>query len=279
VSAQSLLLADAWADPRFDRSVDDRTGYRTRSMLCVPLISSTGETVGVIQVINKLQGDFDEDDLSFLEAMAAPLAIAIENANLFAENQRQFHSMVEAMAASMDARDPMTAGHSVLTVERAMAIGRELGLSVDDLDLLHIATALHDHGMLGVDDAVLRKAGPLDVRERDHMERHAGLTEGILRRIHLARRFRQLPTIAAAHHEAMDGSGYPLGLRGNEIPFLSRIIAVADTYEAMTAERPYRAAQSAQEVWTHIERHSGTRFDPVVVAALRRVLDAQETAT
>ena len=274
VTGDSVRIADAWEDPRFDRSVDSRTGYRSRSMLCVPLSrpASGGhsETVGVIQVINKLDGVFDAEDQSLLEAVAGPLAIALENARLFAESEKQFFGMVGAMTASIDVHDGDKLGHSDRTVERALAIGRALGLSHDDLVLLQVASALHDYGMIGVDEAIIHKPGPLDAHERAVVQRHAVLTEQLLRRIPLARKYRQVPQIAAAHHEAMDGSGYPHGLAGQEIPFLARVIAVADAYEAMIADRPYRKALTSHTAWESVQQESGRRFDPVVVSALKQ---------
>jgi HD-GYP domain-containing protein (c-di-GMP phosphodiesterase class II) len=274
VTGDSVRIDDAWEDPRFDRSVDSRTGYRSRSMLCVPLSrpasGGRSETVGVIQVINKLNGVFDAEDQSLLEAVAGPLAIALENARLFAESEKQFFGMVEAMTASIEVHDGDKLGHSDRTVERALAIGRALGLSHDDLVLLKVASALHDYGMIGVEEAIIHKPGPLDADERAVVQRHAMLTEQLLRRIPLARKYRQVPQIAAAHHEAMDGTGYPHGLIGQEIPFLARIIAVADAYEAMIADRPYRKAQTSHAAWELVQKESGRRFDPVVVSALKQ---------
>lgn len=276
VTGETLRLDDVWSDPRFDRSVDQRTGYRTCSMLCAPLASSSGETVGVIQVLNKREGRFDAEDQALLESVAGLLAIAVENANLFAEQDRQFHGMIDAMVASIEARAPAMAGHSINGMSRVMAVGRTLGLPDEDLELLRVATALHDFGMIGLPDAILQKAGPLDEIERESVRRHTWLTEDVLGRMHLSRSYRMVPFIAAAHHEAMDGSGYPRGLRGNEIPFLSRVIAVVDTYEALIAGRPYRDAFAAEEAWRMVEQESGRRLDPVVVAALRQVLDSTD---
>lgn len=277
VTGESVRIDDVWEDPRFDRSVDSRTGYRSRSMLCVPLsrpmANGSNETVGVIQAINKLDGVFDDDDQGLLEAVAGPLAIALENARLFAESESQFFGMVGAMTASIDVHDVGAQGHSDRTVERALAIGRALDLSDDDLVLLQVAAALHDYGMIGIDKMIVHKTGPLDPHERAAVQRHTVLTEQLLRRIPLARQYRQVPMIAAAHHEAMDGTGYPNGLAGQEIPFLSRIIAVADAYEAMTADRPYRQGYLPQAAWEHVQQESGRRFDPVVVSALQQTLN------
>ena len=280
VTGESVRIDDVWEDARFDRSVDNRTGYRSRSMLCVPLSrpfkrsadQGGGETVGVIQVINKHDGVFDAEDQSLLEAVAGPLAIALENARLFAETEKQFFGMVAAMTASIGVHDGDKLGHSDSTVERALAIGRVLGLPDEDLLLLQVSSALHDYGMIGVEASLIHKPGVLDPHERLVMERHAMLTEQLLHRIPLARKYRQVPVIAAAHHEHMDGGGYPRGLAGQEIPFLARIIAVADSFEAMIADRPYRKAHSRSAAWKLIEQENGRRFDPVVVAALNKTL-------
>ena len=272
VTGEALVLEDAWADDRFDRSVDQRTGYRTRNMICLPLVSGSGETVGVIQVINKRDGSFTAGDRGLLEAIAAPVAIAIENAELFAEQERQFVGLIEAMVTSFEARDPRTAGHARRTVERTVALGRRLGVEPADIELLRIAALLHDYGMIMVPDAVLEKPGALDAGERDLMRQHTGLVESVLDSVRLSRRYRQLPLIAACHHEALDGSGYPRGLRGAEIPFLSRVLAVADSYEALVAERPYRAAMPSAAALGLIRADAGSRYDPVVVDALEAEL-------
>jgi GAF domain-containing protein len=138
VAGRSIRIDEAWEDSRFDRSVDQRTGYRTRSMLCVPLKSTSGESIGVVQAINKHAGPFSEDDLATLEAVAGIVAIAIDNAMLFSDQERQFHSMLDVLAASIDAKDGLTAGHSTNVALHAVAIGRELGFTVEELDLLRV---------------------------------------------------------------------------------------------------------------------------------------------
>jgi HD-GYP domain-containing protein (c-di-GMP phosphodiesterase class II) len=276
VSGRSINITEAWEDPRFDRSVDQRTGYRTRSMLCVPLKSSTGESVGVVQAINKHAGVFSADDLETLEAVAGIVAIAIENAMLFADQERQFNSMLDVLAASIDAKDETTAGHSTNVAFHAVSIGRLLGFSAEELDLLRVSAVLHDYGKIGISDSVLKKQGPLDADEFDHMKLHASLSEGILTRIHFARKYRNVPLIAASHHELLDGSGYPRGLTGREIPFMSKILTVADVFEALTADRHYRKKMSAEEALAILDAGAGTRFDSHVISALRHYLETSE---
>ena len=129
VTGRSMRIEEAWEDPRFDRSVDLQTGYRTGSMLCVPLNSASGEPLGVVEAIHRRAGRFSTDDLATLEAVAGMVAIAIENAMLFADQEKQFHSMLAALAASIDAKDGLTAGHSNSVALLAVAIGKELGFS------------------------------------------------------------------------------------------------------------------------------------------------------
>jgi len=276
VAGRSIRIEEAWEDSRFDRSVDQRTGYRTRSMLCVPLKSASGESIGVVQAINKHAGPFSEDDLATLEAVAGIMAIAIDNAMLFADHERQFHSMLDALAASIDAKDGMTAGHSTNVALHAVAVGRELGFSVEELDLLRVAAVLHDYGKIGISDSVLKKDGLLDDDEFAHMKSHASLTEDILTRIHFTRKYRNVPLIAASHHERLDGGGYPRGLTGREIPFMAKILTVADVFEALTADRHYRKKMSTEDALAILDAGAGTRFDSHVIAALRRYLTVPE---
>jgi len=276
VAGRSIRIEEAWEDSRFDRSVDQRTGYRTRSMLCVPLKSASGESIGVVQAINKHAGPFSEDDLATLEAVAGIVAIAIDNAMLFSDQERQFHSMLDVLAASIDAKDGMTAGHSTNVALHAVAIGRELGFTVEELDLLRVAAVLHDYGKIGVSDSVLKKDGLLDDEEFAEMKRHASLTEDILTRIHFTRKYRNVPLIAASHHERPDGSGYPRGLTGREIPFMARILTVADVFEALTADRHYRKKMNTEDALAILDAGAGTRFDSHVIAALRRYLAVPE---
>ena len=276
VTGRSMRIAETWEDPRFDRNADLQTGHRTRSMLCVPLKSAAGELLGVVEAIHERADRFSADDLATLEAVAGIVAIAIENAMLFADQERQFHSMLAALAASIDAKDGLTAGHSNNVALHAVAIGKELGFGREDLDLLSVAAVLHDYGKIGISDSVLKKEGVLDAEEYAHMQSHAGVGEDILKRIHFARKYRAVPLIAASHHERLDGSGYPHGLRGLEIPFLAKILTVADVFEALTADRHYGKRMSSDAALGLLDAGTGTRFDSHVVAALRRVLAADQ---
>ena len=272
LTGESLLIADAHADPRFDASFDRRTGYRTHNILCVPLRDGNGEALGVIQVINRRSGVFSADDMAMLESVAGVVSVAVENALSMREADRQFHSLLEALAASIDARDTLTAGHSKRVAQISVGIGRELGYAQADLDVVRVAALLHDYGKIGIDDAVLKKEGKLDAEEFTHMKLHAALTFNILDNIRFSRKYRSVPMVAASHHETLDGSGYPWGLNALQIPFMAKILAVADVFEALTADRHYRKGMRETEAMNIIEPGIGRKFEARVVAALKQYL-------
>ncbi len=171
---------------------------------------------------------------------------------------------IQALAAAVDAKDPYTQGHSKRVAEYAVALARQIGLSEDEIDLIQITGTLHDVGKIGVPDAVLKKPGRLDEDERQVMETHPVLGEVIVRKAP-----KLAPTLPGVrhHHERWDGGGYPDGLAGEAIPRIARILAVADTFDAMTSDRPYRKGLSMQIAVDEIARCSGTQFEPLLSEA------------
>jgi HD-GYP domain-containing protein (c-di-GMP phosphodiesterase class II) len=150
-----------------------------------------------------------------------------------------------------------------------VAIARQLGFSGRELDVVEVAAILHDYGKIGVDDHVLKKPGKLSPEEYAHIQQHARLTHDILGRIHFARKYRNVPLIASSHHEYLDGSGYPRGLFAREIPFMSKILTVADVFEALTADRHYRKGMAPADAFRILDADVGRKFDAHVVAALK----------
>ncbi len=267
ITGEDVVIPDAYLDSRFDKSVDERTGYRTRCILCVPLKNQSGEIMGVIEAMNKNDGAFTDYDLELLKSLSSYVAMFIENALLFDEQSRQFKSVLEVLAASIDAKDTLTAGHSKKVAEYAVAIGREMGLNEDGLDVLNVAALLHDYGKLGIDDRILKKPGSLDREEFEQIKAHVTNTRSILNKMAFMRKYRNVPLLASAHHERLDGSGYTEGL--TDIPFMARILAVADVFEALTAERHYRRALSIEEAFQIMDGDAGTKLDENVIAALK----------
>ena len=249
VTGTHMNIPDAYADFRFDRRTDDQTGFHTRNILCVPVSNAKGEIVGVLQAINKKNGPFTDSDLNVLTSMASIIAIAVENAVLFTEQRNQFKSLLQVMAASIDAKDTLTAGHSEMVENLSLAIGRKLGLTEEELDVLSVATLLHDYGKIGIDDYILKKPGKLTPEEYAQIQKHVDITYHILSKMYFASNYRKVPIIAASHHERLDGSGYSHGSRDADIPLMGKIIAVADVYEALTANRHYRNAMPPEKAF------------------------------
>jgi putative two-component system response regulator len=184
-------------------------------------------------------------------------------------------SFATALVTALDARDHYTAGHSAAVAIYARDIAIQAGLSQSERDKAHLCGLLHDIGKIGVPVGVLEKSGSLTTGEWSAVQSHAEVGASILDRIE---GYEEIATAVRHHHERFDGEGYPGGIAGEEIPLLSRIVAVADAYSAMTSERPYRIALSGEEARDRLERESGKQFDPGAVRALVAVLDGASEA-
>ena len=186
-----------------------------------------------------------------------------------AQTQAAYTGAIRALAAALDARDPYTAGHSERVSALSIAIGRALGLSADDVEVLRLGALLHDIGKIGVPDAVLMKPGPLTASEFDAIKQHPVLGARILRSVPFLAP--HLP-IVELHHERPDGRGYPYGMRGDEIPLAARIVHVADAYDAITSARAYRAARPSGDALKELWRCAGTEFHAEIVSSLATAL-------
>ena len=167
------------------------------------------------------------------------------------------------LARAIEARDPYSSGHAARVTAIAEVVAARLGWDEDQIDVLRIGAALHDIGKLDVPDTVLRKPGPLNEAELDHVRAHPG--DGA-RMVGLVRKYRAAVPCVLHHHERWDGHGYPSGSAGTEIPIEARVLAVADAFDAMTSDRPYRRALTQGHAVAELERCAGTQFDPDVVA-------------
>ena len=270
---QPALINDVQNDPRYFRKAQTITDFVTRNMVCVP-IRSKGRVIGVLQAINKNGGElFTEEDLENCWTLSNQVAIALENAHLYAELRETFLNTAEALAAAVEKRDPYTGGHIKRVVEYSMAIARHLSLPLNDMEDLRLAAVLHDIGKIGIKDSVLLKQARLDHDEVAHMREHPLVGEDILGHIEQMKSVRK---IMRSHHEKWDGSGYPDGLKGENIPIHARIIAIADTFDAITTDRPYRKAADWNTAVQEIKRCSGRDYDPLLVEAFMRACDAGE---
>ena len=270
-SGRAELVNDVENDPRWRG--DPAEEFRTRAILAVPLVAH-GRVIGVLQLLNPLErAAFTEDDLRRLRLFAGPLAHALDNARLYAAQKRQFVETVTALAEAIEKRDPYTGGHVRRVVVYSLLLGREMGLSRSELEQLRLGATLHDVGKIAIPDEVLRKPAPLDRGEFEVMKRHTLDGAEIVSRV---RGLRALIPAVRSHHERLDGAGYPDGLGAEAIPLVARIIAVADTYDAMTTDRPYRRGMAPAAAFAEIDRHAGLQHAGEVVAAFRRLFERGE---
>ena len=271
-TGETINIKDAYSDDRFNKEIDMKTGYRTKTILCMPIRNFEQKIIGVFQILNKLSGPFTKDDEDILVAIGSSAGISLENAKLFARQQELleeqkivFDSFISTLAASIDARDKITAGHSTRVRMYSTLIAEQFELKGRDLEIIQKAAALHDIGKIGIRDSVLQKEGKLTPEEYSHIQEHVEITHNILEKIHMSDDFKLITEIACSHHEKYDGSGYYRHLKGEEIHFGGRILAVADVFDAITSKRHYRDKMPIQKVISILINDSGTHFDGNIV--------------
>jgi len=271
-TGESLNITDAYNDERFNPDVDKTTGYKTKTILCMPIKNNNQEIIGAFQVLNKLHGVFTKSDEDLLVAIGGSASIALENAQLF-EQQKElyreqkllFESFINTLAASIDARDKITAGHSTRVKLYSMLIVDALHLDTKTKEIIEKAATLHDIGKIGIKDSVLQKEGKLTDEEYKHIQEHVKITHNILQQICTNEDFKLISEIACSHHEKYDGTGYYRHLKGEEIPYGGRILAVADVFDAVTSKRHYRDKMPIANVIDILIKGAGTHFDKNLV--------------
>lgn len=271
MTGEVLNIPDAYADPRFNRNIDKKTGYRTRNILTAPMRNKLGERIGVFQALNKFSGPFTGDDEELLDTISVIAATQIENAQLYEEQKKTFESFIETLASTIDARDPMTAGHSKRIALYADAVAQVVKMSPQEREVLRTAALLHDYGKIAVREAILTKEGRLTEDEYNHIKSHSTYTKNILEKINFSRQLRDVPLIASSHHERIDGQGYPDGLVADAIPKLGRILAIVDVFDALTSKRHYRDRMEFRQVLNILTDGSGTHFDEFYLAAFKKI--------
>jgi response regulator RpfG family c-di-GMP phosphodiesterase/putative methionine-R-sulfoxide reductase with GAF domain len=227
------------------------------------------KTIGVFELIRSASAEVDEGERRMLETLASQASIAIENARLFEDTQRTYYDTLRALAKALEARDDYTRGHSERVAELSLSIAHGMDLDEEDCNVIFNAALLHDIGKIGVRDAVLLSESPLTSSEMDIIRKHPTYSNTILGPLKF---LGKVSEFVKFHHEAWDGSGYPNGLKGEDIPFISRIITVADAYDAMTSTRPYREAKTHLEALEELRRGAGKQFDPKIVDTFLKVM-------
>ncbi|MFY9573121.1 MAG: HD domain-containing phosphohydrolase, partial [Blastocatellia bacterium] len=268
----AVLSLDASTDARFAEGASVRFGS-IRSVMCAPM-GSKSRLWGVCYVDNASgERAFDDEALDFLTAVARQAGLSMENLYLLEEQRRSLESFICTLAASLDARDDTTAGHSARVAAIASGIAHEMALSDADSRAVYYAGLLHDYGKIGVRDDVLLKPAKLTPEEYEHVKEHPQHTYRLLSKMRFPEDLADVPLVAASHHERWDGTGYPRGLTGEQIPLGSRIVAVADAYDAITEERGYNEPTSPEVAMNELASLSGTFFDPEVIDAFVRYFE------
>jgi len=275
-SGAPVLTTNAQADPRFDAQMSV-AAYQLRSILCVPL-KLKDDLIGVLYVDNRAHaGIFKENDLELISGFADQAAVAIDSARLFEDLQeshreleKAYQATLEGWVRALDLRDKETEGHTQRVTILTERLARSMGVEGDALINIRRGALLHDIGKMAIPDGILLKPSQLTDDERILIQKHPVYAYEMLSPIAFLVPAIDIPY---CHHEKWDGSGYPRGLRGKDIPFAARIFPVVDVWDALTSNRPYRRALPQYEVRQRIKNDSGKHFDPVVVDAFMEMKD------
>lgn len=239
-----------------------------RSLVTVPLIQKN-ETIGALSIYNKKPCKYTGEDVNLLSMFANQAAVAIENARLYEQVKIGYLNTVKTLSNIIDAKDSYTYGHSERVMEHCIDMADALGLSDRDKEILRYASLLHDIGKIGIDVGILRKPSKLDEEEWKVMVMHPVLGSGIVEQIGF---LSDLAPIILRHHERYDGKGYPGKLKKDKIPFGARMLAVADAYESMVSDRPYRKGLSFARARQELIKCAGNQFDPKIVKIFLKIL-------
>ncbi len=250
-SAISAPLTSAHLDPETRQSITDNS------------------IIGGLLTLNKRGGNFSSQDAYLLEVLASQTSTFLQAAELYEQANDLFLDVLKALVAFIDAKDPYTQGHSLRVSELSVGIAQELGLDQETINDIRIGSLLHDVGKIGIPDEILKKKGGLTTEEYEQMKNHPMLGGNIIGQVRVLQNV--IPAITE-HHERLDGSGYPLGLSSDQVTLLGRIVAVADVFDAMITNRPYRDAIDTQKVFDYLHENADILFDADCVRALVRII-------
>ncbi|WP_457622136.1 HD-GYP domain-containing protein [Persephonella sp.] len=272
-TGEIMNIPDAYKDPRFDRDVDKKTGYRTVSVLAVPLLDSKQNTIGVFQVINKKGREkFTEEDVELLRHIALYASSIIENAVLYEKLKKAHEDVIYRLSHATKFKDPETQNHIIRVGLYCEILAREAGLDEEDVELVKLAAPMHDIGKVGIPDRVLLKPGKLSDEEWEIMKKHTIYGYEILKNSD-SKLLQIAAEIALEHHERWDGTGYPFGKKGKEISIYGRITSISDVFDALTSDRPYKKAWGIKETVQFLKDQRGKHFDPLITDLFLKNID------
>jgi putative nucleotidyltransferase with HDIG domain len=259
-NCRPLLIADIDQTPEFDRF--SALGYERKTLICAPLLVKD-EIIGTITVVNKLNNStYNHEELELLSTIAAQASIAIKNAKLYDEQQKTYLNTIQALVSAIEASDSYTRGHSERVTRFSLALARKLELPQNRLKVIERAAILHDIGKIGIDLSLLHKEAELTAEDVEELQQHPTIGMKILEPIEFLYDVR---LCIGQHHERYDGLGYPNRLAAEDLLLESRILAIADSFDAMTSDRPYRKALQVEVAILELAENAGTQFDPGLV--------------
>ena len=266
MTGEKIIINDAYSDPRFNPEIDKMTGYKTKSIMVIPMFDNDNNIIGAFQAINHLgsRSDFDERDMQRLMLASTYAAETLISAQLSQEIQDTQKEVVFTMGAIGESRSKETGNHVKRVAEYSKILALGIGMSKEEAELLKQASPMHDIGKVAIPDEILKKPARFTKSERKIMETHAQLGYEMIR--HSERPLLKAAAIVAhEHHEKWDGSGYPRGLKGEEIHIYGRITAVADVFDALGSDRVYKKAWSLEKIYKLFKEERGKHFDPQLV--------------
>jgi putative nucleotidyltransferase with HDIG domain len=263
-NAKPLVVNNPRKNANFYKSIDEATGFKTKSIIGVPLFNHD-KVVGVIEVLNKTDGtDFNRQDLKIMKEVANTAATAIESTRMNVDLLHSYRGTVRALVTLADAKETSGGGHSRRVAEYALMGATELGLSKDARLNVEYAAILHDVGKLSISDTILNKVGDLTDNEWKIMQKHPVIGYNMLRDIPF---LKEAAKLILHHHERYDGGGYPQGLSAETIPLGARLLSVADAFDNMTTNHSYRQALDRKRAFEELSSNIRSQFCPVAVKA------------
>jgi putative nucleotidyltransferase with HDIG domain len=259
-TGKSAIINNVENDERFSPHLDAETGFKTSSILSIPLIYEK-QTIGVLEVLNKKSGAFSQIDENLLFSLADQASISISQSRSRESQHADMIQMIDIIINALDHHTPMKKGHAKRVAMYANAIGKELNLDEDELRKLYFAAVLHDIGLLRFEYH--------EHKDKKKFKKHSEIGYEMIRPISA---WKDIAHIILFHHERYDGKGYPTEKKGNEIPLNSRIISVADTFDVLTSKNSYREQIPVKDAIKEIEIHAGMQFDPDIVTAFKNAV-------
>jgi len=277
-SGETVVISNTDQDHRHYKGVDYDLGTTTSSLIAAPLHASEiilgsergvakAKIIGGIEAINKTDGMFNDGDAELLGILANQAATILHIAQIYTNADELFLNTIQALVAAIDLKDPYTEGHSQRVSEFSVAMAEELSLSDEEIRHIRVGALLHDIGKIGIPDRILGKSGPLTDEEFDEIKKHPSFGAKIISEV---KSLRAELSALAQHHERLDGQGYPEGLEGDQISLIARVVAVADVFDAITSDRPYRKAMDIDTALNTLRHETDNHLDPIVIESMLR---------